>query len=68
MPRKIAKESNDKLHFTLPNGASALLDQLVETQEFGGSHAEVVRYLVETQLHALRSDGTISRKPRTIED
>jgi Arc/MetJ-type ribon-helix-helix transcriptional regulator len=64
MPKKISQTSNEKLHFTLPKGARELLDQLVETQEVGGSHAEVIRYLVETQLQVMRKEGTISRKSK----
>jgi hypothetical protein len=64
LPKKISPESNGKLHFTLPKGARELLDQLVETQEVGGSHAEVVRYLVETQLQIMLKEGLIQRRKK----
>ena len=64
MPKKISPDSNGKLHFTLPKGARELLDQLVETQEVGGSHAEVVRYLVQTQLQVMLREGTILRRKK----
>jgi hypothetical protein len=64
LPRKISPQSNGKLHFTLPKGARELLDQLVETQEVGGSHAEVVRYLIETQLQIMLKEGLIQRRKR----
>jgi hypothetical protein len=62
VPKKISPESNGKLHFTLPKGARELLDQLVETQEVGGSHAEVVRYLIQTQLQTMLKEGTLLRR------
>lgn len=62
MPKKITGKTNDRLHFTLPKGARALLDELVETQEVGGSHAEVVRYLVETQLQVFRKERGLGKK------
>ncbi len=40
------------------------MDQLVETQEVGGSHAEVVRYLVETQLQIMLKEGLIQRRKK----
>ena len=64
MPRKKSESSNDKLWFTLPPGARELLDQLVDLQEVGGSHSEVVRYLVENQLQEFRDKGRIERSTR----
>lgn len=63
MPKKMTGEVNGRLHFTLPKGARALLDELVDLQEVGGSHAEVIRYLVETQLQVLRKERGLGRKP-----
>lgn len=62
MPRKISDKTNGRLHFTLPKGARALLDELVELQEIGGSHAEVIRYIVETQLQVLRRERGLGKK------
>ncbi len=64
MPRKKSDSSNEKLWFTLPQGAGELLDQLVELQEVGGSHSEVVRYLVQTQLQEYLDKNRISRPKR----
>jgi hypothetical protein len=64
MPRKKSDNTNDKLWFTLPTGARELLDELVRLQEVGGSHSEVVRYLVETQLQEFRDKGRIKRPTR----
>lgn len=62
MPRKISDKTNGRLHFTLPKGARALLDELVELQEVGGSHAEVIRYLIETQLQIFRRERGLGKK------
>lgn len=62
MPQKKSGHSNDKLWFTLPSGANDLLDQLVDTQEVGGSHSEVIRYLVESQLQEFLDKGRITRR------
>ena len=64
MPAKKTGNSNDKLWFTLPSGARELLDQLVDLQEVGGSHSEVIRYLVETQLQEFQDKKRISRQSR----
>jgi len=64
MPTKKTGNSNDKLWFTLPSGAKELLDKLVDLQEAGGSHSEVVRYLVETQLQEFMDKGRIERPAR----
>lgn len=64
MPRKKTDESNERLHFTLPKGAREMLDELVDLQEVGGSHAEVVRYLVETQLQVFLNAGRLTRRKR----
>lgn len=61
MPRKKTDSSNEKLWFTLPQGATELLDQLVDLQEVGGSHSEVIRYLVETQLQEFLDKRRIKR-------
>ena len=64
MPRKKSDKTNDKLWFTLPSGARELLDQLVDLQEVGGSHSEVIRYLVETQLQEFSDKKRIARPAR----
>ena len=64
MPRKISAKRNAPLHFTLPRGARRLLDELVDLQEVGGSHAEVIRYLVETQLQIFRRERSLGSKKR----
>ena len=64
MPTKKTKSTNDKLWFTLPSGAGKLLDQLVDLQEVGGSHSEVVRFLVETQLQEFLDKDRIKRPAR----
>ena len=58
MPKKGAKKrrKNNQLHFTLPQGARDLLDQLVDLKVVGDSHSGVIAFLVQTQLQAMRRD------------
>ena len=57
-------DTHEKFWFTLPAGARELLDQLVDLQEVGGSHSEVIRYLVETQLQDFLDRGRLVRPKR----
>jgi hypothetical protein len=64
MPTKKGNSpKNNDEYFTLPLGAKDLLDQLCELQEIGGSRAETIRFLVETQLQVYVDKGTIKRRP-----
>jgi hypothetical protein len=58
MPKKGAKKhrKNNQLHFTLPEGARCLLDQLVDLKVVGDGHSGVIAFLVQTQLQAMRRD------------
>ncbi|MGO8866128.1 MAG: hypothetical protein ACLQME_06455 [Alphaproteobacteria bacterium] len=63
MPNKGAKSDANALKTTLPKGARALLDQLVDLEEFGDSHSAVIAHLVESALHEYVKDGTLKRRP-----
>ncbi len=61
MPKKTTDDKNAPLSFTLPEGAMALLEELVELKEVGGSRAETIRYLVQTQLQVFVDRGRIGK-------
>jgi hypothetical protein len=62
MPKKTTDDKNKPLTFSLPDGAKALLDELVELKEVGGSRAETIRYLVSTQLQVFVDRGRIGQR------
>ena len=62
MPKKTTDDKNEPLSFTLPQGAMALLEELVELKEVGGSRAETIRYLVQTQLQVFVDRGRIGKR------
>lgn len=61
MPNKGAKSESNALKTTLPKGARALLDALVDSEEVGDSHSAVIAFLVETKLREYVKDGTLMR-------
>lgn len=69
MPKKGKGEpKNTDEYFSLPQGANELLDQLADLRELGGTRAETIRYLVETQLQVYVDKGTIKRRPKPKPD
>jgi hypothetical protein len=62
MPAKTDDDKNTPLSFSLPDGAMALLNELVELKEVGSSRAETIRYLVTTQLQLFVDRGRIGRR------
>jgi hypothetical protein len=66
--RKGEAKKGNQLDFTLPAGACALLEQLVELEEIGNNRSEIIRFLVETQLQVYVNNGTIHRRPRPKPD
>lgn len=54
-----------KVFVTLPAGARALLDQLVERQFYGDKHSEVVRHLVIEKLDQLVEKGRLKEPDAT---
>jgi hypothetical protein len=64
MPKKTDDDKNSPLQFSLPDGALALLEELVALKEIGSSRAETIRYLVVTGLQAFVDRGRIGKKTR----
>jgi hypothetical protein len=62
MPAKTDSDRNTPLQFSLPDGALALLEELVVLKEVGSSRAETVRYLVVTGLQLFVDRGRIGKK------
>ena len=46
MPKKTDDAKNKALSFSLPSGAMALLQEMIDLKEVGGDRAEVIRHLV----------------------
>jgi hypothetical protein len=64
MPTKTDSDKNTPLQFSLPDGALALLEELVTLKEIGSSRAETIRYLVVTGLQVFVDRGRIGKKGR----
>lgn len=64
MPKKTSDDKNAPLSFSLPDGALALLEELVELKEVGGSRAETIRHLVVTGLQVFVDRKRIGQTPR----
>jgi hypothetical protein len=64
MPKKTDDDKNSPLQFSLPDGALALLEELVALKEIGSSRAETIRYLVVTGLQVFVDRGRIGKKER----
>jgi hypothetical protein len=62
MPAKTDSDKNTPLQFSLPDGAMALLEELVARKEVGSSRAETIRYLVVTGLQDLVDRGRIGKE------
>lgn len=62
MPAKTDSDKNTPLQFSLPDGALALLEELVAQKEIGSSRAETIRYLVVTGLQVFVDRGRIGMK------
>jgi len=62
MPKKAGDGKNKQLSFSLPAGAMALLQELVDLQEVGGDRAEVIRHLVVMSLQAYVDRKRIGQK------
>jgi Arc/MetJ-type ribon-helix-helix transcriptional regulator len=54
-----------KVYVTLPEGARALLDQLVEKRTFGDSHSEVARHFIVVGLNDLVDKGRLKEPERS---
>jgi hypothetical protein len=63
MPAKADNAKNKPLSFSLPAGAMALLQELVDRQEVGGDRAEVIRHLVVMGLQSYVDRGRIGKRP-----
>jgi hypothetical protein len=63
MPTKTNNAKNKPLSFSLPAGAMALLQELVDRKEVGGDRAEVIRHLVVLGLQQYVDRGRIGKKP-----
>lgn len=63
MPAKTNNARNKPLSFSLPSGAMALLQELVDQKEVGGDRAEVIRHLVVFGLQHYVERGRIGKKP-----
>ncbi len=64
MLKKTDDDRNAPLSFSLPEGAMALLEELVSLKEVGSSRAETIRHLVVTQLQVYVDRGRIGQKQR----
>jgi len=62
MPTKTDNTKNRPLSFSLPSGAMALLQELVDQKEVGGDRAEVIRHLVVLGLQHYVDRGRIGKK------
>lgn len=65
MPKKTTDDKNKAITFTLPEGAGKLLEELVNLKEVGGSRAETIRFLVQTQLQIFVDRGRIGNRKKT---
>jgi hypothetical protein len=64
MPKKTDDTKNAPISFSLPAGARALLQELVDLQEVGGDRAEVIRHLVVNGLQGYVDRGRIGRQAK----
>jgi len=62
MPKKTDDDKNTPLSFSLPSGAMALLQELIDAKEVGGDRAEVIRHLVVMGLDHYVDRGRIGKK------
>lgn len=62
MPTKTDNAKNKPLSFSLPAGAMALLQELVDAKEVGGDRAEVIRHLIVMGLDHYVDKGRIGKK------
>lgn len=62
MPRKTDATKNRPLTTSLPTGAMALLQELVDLQEVGGDRSDVIRHLIVIGLQTYVDRGRIGRK------
>ncbi len=58
-------KKNNKIFVTLPKGARALFDQLVERQLYGMTNAEVARHLIISRLDELVEKKRLAEPPAT---
>jgi hypothetical protein len=56
---------SNKIFVTLPKGARALFDQLVDRKFYGAGNSEVARHLIITRLDELVEKGRLIEDPPT---
>ena len=62
MPKKTDDAKNTPLSFSLPAGAMALLQELIDLKEVGGDRAETIRHLVVIGLQQYVDRQRIGQK------